>query len=147
VRVRWSLFALLAALLVSCNDEEKPFLPLNELCPRVAADICAARERCACEAGIDNCEKEELARCKEQSEVFKAEVDLTYQADDAVSVANEQVQALEACEPPFPLGRFFEDTRSEGEECERDAYCESGSCDPDTQRCNAPEAVELCPAP
>jgi hypothetical protein len=147
VRVRWSLFALLAALLVSCNDEEKPFLPVAELCPRVAADICAARELCACEAGIDNCEKDELARCKEQSALFEDDDDLDYYAPDAASRANEQVQGLEACDPPFPLGAFFEHTRGEGEECERDTHCESGSCDPDTQRCSASEAVELCPAP
>jgi hypothetical protein len=147
VRVRGSLFALLAALLVSCNDEEKPFLPLPELCPRVAADICRARELCACETGIDNCEKDELARCKAESAVFKAEVDLKYQADEAISVANEQVQSLEACDPPFPLGRFFQHTHSEGDACERDAQCESGSCDPDTLRCAAPEAGALCPEP
>lgn len=147
MRVRRLLFALLTAYVVSCKDTEKPFLPLDELCPRVAADICAARELCACETGVDDCEKTELARCKEQSEIFKAEADLTYQADDAASVASEQVQALEACDPPFPLGEFFEHTRGEGDDCERDAHCESGSCDPDTQRCNASEAAELCPAP
>lgn len=132
---------------MSCNDDEKPFLPLDELCPRVAADICAARESCACEAGIDDCEKDELARCKGQSAAFEADDDLDYYAPGAASRADEQVQALEACEPPFPLGRFFEHTRGEGDECERDAHCESGSCNPDTLRCNAPETGALCPDP
>jgi hypothetical protein len=121
-------------------------LPLDELCPRIAADICSARELCACETGLENCAKEELARCEEQSDHFEADSDLDYAAERAASVANAQVEALDACGGPVPLGQFFEGTRADGEECERDSQCESGACDPDAQICQAPEPVSLCPA-
>lgn len=147
VRVRWSLLALHAALLVGCKDEGKPFLGLKDLCPRVAADICSARERCACEAVDGNCAKDERARCEEQRAIFAVDDDLDYYSVHAARVVQEQAAALELCDPPFPLGRFFEHVRAEGDACERDAQCESGSCDPDAQICEAPEMVELCPAP
>lgn len=134
------------APLLGCKDEGKPFLPANELCERVAADICRARELCECEADGD-CARDELKRCQEQSALFEGDDDLTYDAEHAASVAEEQARALEACDPPLALGRFYEGTRAEGDACERDALCESGSCDLDMQICNAPEVVALCPAP
>jgi hypothetical protein len=146
VKVHWSLWALCIAPLLGCKDEGKPFLPADELCPRLVADICAARERCECEAS-GNCPRDELARCETQAALFEGDDDLVYDAEQAASVAAEQARALEACEPPFALGRFYDGTRAEGADCERDALCESGSCDPDAQICSPPETVELCPAP
>lgn len=146
MRLHSSLLALLTGLLAGCKDEGKPFLPLPELCPRVAAEICSARERCECEAQSGNCVRDEQRRCEAQSEIFEDEGDL-YDSVSAARVIQEQAAALDLCDPPFPVGRFFESTGAEGDSCESDAQCESASCDLDAQICNAPEAVELCPAP
>jgi hypothetical protein len=143
----WMLAVLTIAGLAGCKDKEEPFLPLPELCPRLAEDICAARALC-CEPAPDAsaCVQAERAQCEPAQNAFAGEEGL-YDSPLAARWLSTQRDALDACDPPLPLGRFFKGARSDGADCERDTQCRSGRCDVETQTCASFEAVALCPAP
>jgi hypothetical protein len=132
----------------ACAEKGDPFLTFGELCARRAEDVCAARTAPCCEVeSTDDCVEQETRACETlRKHIAKVESTLRYDSQVAARVAAEQRQALDQCEPPFPLTRFFEGTRDEGSACERDTQCTSGVCGADSQACESAEGPELCPS-
>jgi hypothetical protein len=148
VKKHVGLSTVLLAGLLACKDEEDAFLPPNQLCPRLAEDICGARALCGCEQTREECEENERKQCEPLRHAFEEEDALHYHTVLAEKTRSAQASALvDACSPPLPLGHFYQGTLDDGADCERDTQCTSAYCDPATQLCASPEPVELCPAP
>lgn len=143
--MRYPLWGLIgcAALAAACKkDDGARFVPFDRLCPQRAEAICAARASC-CDDTPKTCVADESARCKDARARFEDESDLVYDSELAAERLDEETAALDACEGPFALGRYFQGALAEGEDCERAAQCESDHCGDDTGVCEA-SSSDLC---
>jgi hypothetical protein len=132
-------------LLTACGSPDPSFLPLDQLCPTVAEQICDARQRCGCsKESSDHCQEGIRSTCETELAAITQDASLVYDSVRADGVRDDLQAALSDCKDPFPLARFFEHVKNEGETCERDTQCESQSCDPDGQHCTAVQGVALC---
>jgi hypothetical protein len=140
-----SIFTLIAAAgLSACKEDSDPFLPLEQLCPALAEDICDAQGHCDCGEVDADCQERVEQRCDLARKQFTEEAELTYDGQKADAYRDAQNAALGDCGAPLPLGGFFEGTRANDEPCDRDAQCESLSCVGDPGRCAAVVALPLC---
>ena len=131
--------------LVACSKDDKPFLPLPELCVQRSEAICAARSFSCDDAQRDPaCQTQEEALCKQQLEPYLDDEEREYYAPHAARVRNDEQVALDEGEGPFPLARYFRLGLDLDAECERDSQCELGFCDPDTGLCSEPPPISLC---
>lgn len=148
VEKRIGLSIALLAGLSGCKDDAEPFLPLPQLCARLAEDVCGTRELCGCEQSRDDCDRSERAACTPLRDAFEAEDGLRYDSVLAERTRSDQLVVMqESCTAALPLGHYFQGTLEDGADCERDTQCTSTYCDPDMQVCASPDPVELCPAP
>jgi hypothetical protein len=145
VKLLLSHVCVLGVLLGACREKGEAFLGITELCPRRAEQICSALESC-CEGGEGtSCVKRETDACEALRKQIGNETGLQYQSEHASDVTNEQAAALDNCEAPYPVQRYFKNTRADGETCDRDTQCESGLCGSDSEVCERAEEASLCP--
>jgi hypothetical protein len=134
---------------LSCGGGHDPrFLPLAQLCPQLAEDICSARNGGCCAAGdLLQCEKDEEASCGAALTAFQVESSRRY---DSVAAAKQHEltrATLSACGTQPVLASFFQGGLSLGATCERSGQCGSGNCSTDGHVCVDAVSVALCAAP
>jgi hypothetical protein len=145
VKLLLSGVCVLGVLLGACREKGGSFLGMTELCPRRAEQICSALESC-CEGGEGRgCLKRETDACEALRKQIGKETGVTYQSEHASDVTNDQALALDNCEAPYPLQRYFTNTRPDGEACERDTQCWSGLCGSESEVCESADEASLCP--
>jgi hypothetical protein len=150
-RFSWSILGGVLAWAPGCDGgggHDPRFLPFEQLCPELAADICGARNGGCC-AGVDplQCEKDEEARCGVALGALQVESSRRY---DAVAAARQHEltrAALSACGAQPVLAAFFQGGLSLGAMCERSGQCGSGNCSPDGHVCVDAVSPTLCAAP
>ena len=143
-----ALVGSLPGALGCARSDDPSFLPIDQLCPELASDICGARNGGCC-AAVDplQCEQAEQASCSAELALLSSEPSLHY---DSVAAAaqHERVRAsLGACGSKPVLASFFQGGLSPGAACERSSQCTSGNCSVDGHVCVDPVAVPLCAAP
>jgi hypothetical protein len=150
---RFSSAVLVGALAgaVGCGGgggHDPRFLPLERLCPELAADVCGARNGGCCpEVDPVQCEKDEAARCGVALGVLQVESSRSYDAVVAAEQHELTRATLSACGTQPVLATFFQGGLSPGAICERSGQCGSGNCSADGHVCVDAVSAALCAAP
>jgi hypothetical protein len=139
-----SLLTALVAGLAACGDDEA-FLPLDQLCPALAEDLCTARNAGCCPM-VDpvSCEATERTRCEADKAPFESDASRRYDSRAAARQLQAVRTLLDACGAPPGVATFFGNGLPVGAACERESQCASGTCSGAPGVCTELMSEPLC---